>query len=373
MSVVLTPIELSDERYFELIRGKRVTRRQIHNNPGDTPVISGHKEADSYLGWIAEEWLVQRNIPVYRRPLITINSNGSVGEVFLRELPKYTFHDDVTGVNIKNEKIYPQFLVYAIREAIAKARFRYDAKLYIKRLRKLKIRVPMDEQGIPDFESQLRLASKLERLQLLKKKVEDFSIFFSNRFIVIETGLENWSFVELSNEEYFRLIRGKRVRKKDIHNNPGDIPVISASHKINGYLGYASEEWLRENESPIFEKKLITVNMDGSVGDAFLRNEQKYTINDVVIAIDIISEKLDPLYVVYAIEEAIARERFKYDAKLYKKRIEKLKIRIPINEKGEIDLEKQQVLARKYEWLEELRRTVQHFAIELEGKFITAD
>ena len=181
------------------------------------------------------------------------------------------------------------------------------------------------------------------------------------------------AFISLGHKNYFKLIRGKRVKKKDIYGYPGNIPVISSSHEVDGYLGFASEEWLTKNESPVFEKQLITVNMDGSIGSVFLRNESKYTINDVVTAIEVTNEKLDPLYIVYAIKEAIARERFTYGAKLYTKRLKKLKLRVPIDDKGEIDIEQQKILARKYEWLEELKRTMERFAVELENKFITAD
>lgn len=369
----LIKVKLGDSRFFELIRGKRITRRQIHSNTGDVPVISGHKEEDSYLGWISEEWLLQKGIPVYRRPLITINSNGSVGEVFFRKLPKYTFHDDVTALDIKNPQISHQFLVFSIREAIAKARFRYNAKLYLKRLKKLGISIPLTKQGYPDYQVQQNIASKLERLQKMKNKVKEFSNLSAKRFIIIDTGFKETISITLGDSKYFKLIRGKRVRKKDIHKNRGKIPVISASLKVNGYLGYASENWLRMNGSPIFEKSLITLNMDGTNFDTHLRNEKKYTINDVVLAIEIVDNKLDPQYIVYAIKEAISRGRFKYDAKMYKKRVKKLQIRVPVDSKGVIDLEQQRNLARKYEWLEELKKTIKHFALELENKFITAD
>jgi type I restriction enzyme M protein len=179
--------------------------------------------------------------------------------------------------------------------------------------------------------------------------------------------------IPLSEETYFRLIRGKRVTRSDIHKNPGEIPVISGHGEEESYLGYISEEWLQEKEIPIYTKTLITVNANGSVGDVFLRNLPKYTIHDDVVGIDVIHEQLYAPYIVYAIREAVARARFRYDAKLYLKRLKPLKIRIPIDEHGEIDIEQQGILATHYERLEELKRTVQHFARELEGKFIITD
>lgn len=366
-------VKLSDTKYFYIIRGKRVTRKQIHDNPGEIPVFSGHKEAESCLGYVSENWLNENNIPIYNRLLITINSNGNVGRVFLREKPKYTFHDDVTGIEIVHKKIYPQYLVYAIREAIVKAYFRYDAKLYIKRLMPLEIKLPVDDDGKLDYDYQQELAIRFEQLQSLKKQVEDFSTSVTNCFITIDTEIGNHVFIELGSEDCFKFIRGKRVRKKDIHSHPGDIPVISSSHKSDGYLGYISENWLNSFLHPVFDTSLITINMDGSVGDVFLRNEEKYTLNDVVVAIDILEEKLNPIYIAYAIKEAVATASFKYGAKLYQKRLKKLKIRVPIDANGEFDWNQQEYIANKHEKLEEIKKAIKRFSSELEDKFITTE
>lgn len=168
-------ISLSDEKYFKLIRGKRVTRRNIHENPGEIPVISGHREAQSYLGYASESWLKEKRIPVYEEPMITVNANGSVGGTFLRTEKKYTVHDDVTAIKVKDERLYLPYIVYAIREAIAKAHFRYDAKLYLKRLKPLRIRVPLNVDDIPDLETQKDLAIQYDRLAEMRKNVLHFA------------------------------------------------------------------------------------------------------------------------------------------------------------------------------------------------------
>lgn len=215
--------------------------------------------------------------------------------------------------------------------------------------------------GLDQFELSLSLV-----IESIKNEIEDLKGEAKKTSI-------NYIEISLGDQNYFDFCRGKRVTKKDIHNNPGNIPVISSGHEKDSYLGYISENWLLNNENPIFDESLVTVNMDGSVGDVFLRNEPKYTINDVVIAIEIKNRKLYPLYIVYAIKEAVAKAQFKYDAKLYQKRLKKLKIRIPIADNGDFDIEEQQLLALQYEKLEELKHSVKHFADELEDKFITTD
>jgi hypothetical protein len=181
-----TNIALSDETFFNLIRGKRITRKDIHKNPGEIPVISGHGEIESYLGYVSEKWLGKNGIPIYTVPLITVNANGSVGDVFLRTIPNYTIHDDVVGIDVVNDMLYVPYIVYAIREAVAKARFRYDAKLYLKRLKPLKIRVPIDEKGLIDIEQQRILATHYERLEELKKTVQHFATTLEGKFITTD-------------------------------------------------------------------------------------------------------------------------------------------------------------------------------------------
>lgn len=177
-------ISLSNEEYFGLIRGKRITRKDIYEHPGEIPVVSGHSEAQSYLGYVSESWLKDKNIPVCEVPMITVNANGSVGGTFLRNEKKYTVHDDVTVIKVKGEKLYLPYVVHAIREAIAKAKFRYDAKLYLKRLRPLKIRVPADGDGIIDFETQKTLATQYDKLAELKKSVLHFAQELKKKTIV---------------------------------------------------------------------------------------------------------------------------------------------------------------------------------------------
>jgi len=176
--------------------------------------------------------------------------------------------------------------------------------------------------------------------------------------------------ISLSDENYFKIERGKRITKKQINSHPGKIPVISSSGQENVYLGFISKKWLEDNKNPLYTEPLITINADGSVGDVFMRRESEYTIIDVVNIIKIINEKLDQDYIMYAIKEAIAKAGFTYQAKLYIKRLKTLNIRVPINKKKELDLDLQKQLAQKYEKLAEIKKVLKKFSKEIEEKFI---
>ncbi len=364
-------IFLGDENYFKLIRGTRITRKDIFKHPGEIPVISGHKEEDSYLGKVSEKWLIENNILIYTKPMITINSNGNVGKVYLRTLDKYAIHDDVTGLDVINTHINLEYCVYSIREAIALAQFKYDAKLYMRRLKKLGIKFPLNGGTAPDIKAQEELALKFEKLQSLKDIIKNFSENVSNKFIVLDMNQKNLNLVSLGNEKYFRLIRGKRIRKKDIHSNPGKIPVISSSGEEEKYLGFISKKWLEDNKHPLFNRPMITINADGSVGNVFIRREPEYTFIDVVIGVELLDSNLDKDYIKHSTIEAIAEAKFKYDAKLYTKRLKKLEIKIPIIN-GIFDIMQQQQDAERYNRLEELKKTIERISKELDEKFIIA-
>lgn len=78
--------------------------------------------------------------------------------------------------------------------------------------------------------------------------------------------------VSLRDEELFLVDSGKRIRKKDIYNAKGDIPVYSASKFENECLGYVSDK-IKEiiPNAKKFIGKYLTVNADGSVGKVFFK------------------------------------------------------------------------------------------------------
>ncbi len=179
-----TEVGLGDTTYFRLFRGNRVTRKDCLRHPGDVPIISGRGKRESYLGFASEAWLTSRGIPVWSRPLIVIAANGNVGTVFLRDEPKYAIHDDAIGIDIVNSDLDPKYILYAIRTAVAVARYQYDAKLYQKRLSTLKIRIPVSGDGGLDRNGQSVLASKFEALENLKEQVGSLAERLQNKVIV---------------------------------------------------------------------------------------------------------------------------------------------------------------------------------------------
>jgi len=68
-------------------------------------------------------------IPIENSPIITVNANGFVGAVFLRD-ERCIIHDDVMIIEVRSADFDLNYLVYALRAAIAEGNYEYEAKLY---------------------------------------------------------------------------------------------------------------------------------------------------------------------------------------------------------------------------------------------------
>jgi len=156
--------------------------------------------------------------------------------------------------------------------------------------------------------------------------------------------------ISLLDNKYFQLTRGKRITRREINANIGDIPVYSSSQDESSVLGYMSESYLKENDLRLFDSPAILFNLDGSVGYSFIRNKPKYSFIDVVAALRPLDKNIDMEYLRIQLEKGIALSGASYSTKLYFGKIAnyKITIKIPVDNKGKFDLALQKRLAQKY-------------------------
>ncbi len=170
---------------FTLRRGKRVRKEDCDLNPGDpkdlknlpVPVFSGANLPNKALGHIGSAWLKKNGIPIENlgkgpKGVLTINSNGSVGVVFVRKQP-CVIHDDVTIVEINRPDIDIEYLATQLRSSVAEGNFEYEAKLYAGRMKDLTVVIPIKGSRY-DIEKQRKIADAYKRFDGIKSKIEDF-------------------------------------------------------------------------------------------------------------------------------------------------------------------------------------------------------
>lgn len=155
----------------------------------------------------------------------------------------------------------------------------------------------------------------------------------------------------------------KKIHVKTKQTKKFSIPVYSASKNENHVFGYVSEnsKW-RKYEN------VLTWNKDGSANFVFYRKSKFVPYEKVkVLKIRKEFEKFFLYdYLKIVIQESMVREGFDFNNKCSMDRVLKLKIPIPFNEGGKIDIEKQKEVIGKFEYIKELQSKVESYKKQLE-------
>lgn len=128
---------------FDIKKGKRLTKENMR--PGETPFVGSTELDNGVTAYIDEE-------PIHQKNTISVTYNGSVAEAFYQ--PKdFWASDDVNVLYPKNFSLNPYiglFLCSIIRKE--KYRYNYGRKWHLERMRESKIKLPVGNDGHPDWQ-----------------------------------------------------------------------------------------------------------------------------------------------------------------------------------------------------------------------------
>lgn len=353
--IVLKTFKVKD--LFKIIRGSgKYIKKYISQNIGDYPVYSGntfgpfaHINSFDYdencLSWAIDGlagyiMTHQGKFSATNHRGLLIPQNSSIHLAYAKYILEPKFRDLKKGritENGKNEyTALPPFMVEDIE---------FD--------------LPVNEFGEIDLNLQKELFDKIEytanlksKISAYKKQIEELNVEINNTSEVIN--------ILISDKKYFGLERGKRITKSIIDENKGTIPVYSSSKTEDSTLGYIDEEFLINKKLILKTDPSILINLDGSVGYCFIKKDEKYSFIDVVASINPKSELIHLEYLLYKLRESVLKTGANYQTKLYFNKIEshKIEIPIPINSKGEFDLEAQKEIAEKYRKIERIKKSI---------------
>lgn len=183
----------------------------------------------------------------------------------------------------------------------------------------------------------------------------------------LKSEIINYKVIKLSLDEIIDFsitTNGSYFTKKFINQNKGNIPVYSAS-KDPDNINYGL---VKDNiEKVKYFENCLTWNIDGSIGKAHYRSG-RFTLSEKVIPLILKEEyigKIDYIYLKYFIEKEAIKLGFTWSNKANKGRIKEIEIPFPINDKSEIDLDKQKIIASKYEKINELKNEIENSLFEL--------
>ena len=213
-----------------------------------------------------------------------------------------------------------------------------------------------EELGIEDGNLKL----KIEEFPTLLEEVSNSLITIKEEVQELATDTNKPKFVKIKIKEIFDLktrTNSSKFTKTFIDKNKGNIPVHSAS-KFKNNVDYG---YVKDNLKGIkYFEDCLTWNIDGSIGKVYLR-KGRFSLSEKVIPLIVKEEKresFDLLFLKYAIEIEFGKHYFGFDNKAGKGKIQNLEISIPINKKGEFDIEAQKQLSVKFKRIEEIKKNI---------------
>lgn len=202
---------------------------------------------------------------------------------------------------------------------------------------KLVLNVADETSVVSEFEYQNLIAKVGEEITSLKKA---FSIIGkkSNPTMIS---------VSIENKDYFELMIGNRILKKDILEV--GIPAYSAN--VNSPFGFTNKTNIDD-----FTKPTLLWSIDGIFDWAYIAEGIEFSTTDHCGSLRVLNEKLHPKYVYYILKSTKGKYGFDrtYRSSLKNMR-EDVTIDVPIDSSGEFDMAAQIVIADRHEKLEQVK------------------
>lgn len=254
---------------------------------------------------------------------IAITNNGSVGHAYFVPF-KYTSSHDITSLYLPNREISTELGLFLVKILeIAGKQYSYARKWRPIRLRKTPIYLPVNNQGLPDWQFMEDYIK-----QEIKNQREHIISYYEKKLlnITLEKLDYNVEWKEFFFTDIFQEIkRGKRLTKS--HQLEGDTPYVSSTGANNGVDNFIS------NSTNVrkYSNNLSLAN-SGSVGSCFY-HYYEYIASDHVTALT--SEYADE-YIYKFMATIIARleEKYSFNREISDTRISREKLFLPIDNNG---------------------------------------
>ena len=250
------------------------------------------------------------------------NGEGSMGYSVYKAEDFVATQDISVGYN-ENLNRYIGLFIVAVADKV-RGKYNFGYKRNQKRLNKETLQLPINSDGLPDWQFMENFIKQKEQ-----KQIADLKNYYADKAVelMISTGsLKNTEWREFSFSDIFiEVKRGKRLTKGN--QQSGETPYVSSTAANNGVDNFiGNSKGIR-----IFENCLTLAN-SGSVGSTFFHH-YTFVASDHVTAL--ILEK--PNKYIYLFLSGIIRrleEKYSFNREINDKRIQREKILLPVNSDG---------------------------------------
>ena len=315
----------------------KITKKFCVEHPGDIPVYASSKNKKSVLGYIKDNL---KGVSYYENCL-SWNRNGSVGYVFLRD-HKFSTNEDHRALVIKKEfiplldKIY---LKFEIERKLMLNGFNFMNKCGVAKIKKIEIEIPCRNEKF-NLVQQQKIAKKYTDIHNIRQKIT--TLYEEVEQLKVQVENEKTKKKVFLIEDIFKIKKGNsKYTKAYIRNNEGEFPVYSSQTTKEGIIGNI--------DSFDYDLECLTWTTDGiHAGTVFFRNG-KFSMT-THCGVLIVRDEYKKLVSLRYLEYYLSMHLKDYATGEGNKRvtsnmISKIPIELPINEIGEIDLEKQKEIA----------------------------
>lgn len=324
---------------FNYIRGNQNNMNSLID--GDDMLISAKNTNNGLKGFFSTN--IQKK-GKFKGHCITLNNDGDGGV----GLAYYQPHDFLLDTHVY--ALYPKenlnrHTMLFIAQVLSKQRvcFSHGYSINQNRLKEMKIMLPVNENRLPDYSFMEQYITERER-QLIQKYKKFIGKNIQSGGVLTDLNSVKWKAFYIN--EIFSISAGKRLTKADMDN--GKIPFIGATDSNNGITN-----WIATPNSS-FDKNVLGVNYNGSVVENF------YHPYGCIFSDDVkrlhLREHADNKYILLFFKTVILQQKVKYTYgyKFNGQRMERQKILLPVNEKGDPDYEfmeqyGKQIMLQKYQ------------------------
>lgn len=261
---------------------------------------------------------VEKLIDIEPNPAHTLSvaGGGSILSTFYQPKPYYSGRDLYVLIPILKMSIV-EMLFYA--KCISSNKYKYS---YGRQANKTLKDIFIPDKMPNDLRTKLYAFYKHHESQLNRSKLNSESLI-QDRSI---WDIKNWK--NFKYHDVFDVKKGKRLTKEDFIE--GETPFIGAIDSNNGYRDYIGQE-------PIHTGNTITVNYNGSVGEAFYQPNPFWASDDVnVLYPKFRFNKYIAMFIIPLIK--IEKYRFNYGRKWESSRMKESLIKLPVNDLGHVDV-----------------------------------
>ena len=304
--------------FLPFINGKGITEQEIIDNPGKLAAIQSSSENNGCMGFIDENYCKEMDYKIVSQPCLTIARSGSAGYVSFQ--PKACVIGDSAKALLIQEKEINEYHYLFLRTVLMANiyKFNYGRKVRAEQYMNMKIALPVSKKSFPDWNFMEMYVKSLHhkaiRTSVNKKNVPDINI-------------PEWQEYEM--RILFHIEKGQRLTKEDMIDGPDNfIGAISSNNGVRQKI-LASKFW---------KPNCITVNYNGSVGEAFYQSEPFWASDDVNVLYAKEFWKMNKYIAMFLITIIKAnRYRFSYGRKWTIEKMKETIIKLPGKEDGTPD------------------------------------